>query len=667
MKNLLTLLFVFSIPGLSLIAQTISDFTSVEPTAQSTDFVIPSSHAFQYIIQHADPLTAGGNMPDYTDFTGYVPIAGSSTNGYLSINSETFPGGVTILDVNLEPVNRKWLVTASEKVNLTPVVRTAYNCSGTVTEWGTVISCEEVVANDGDGDGYKDFGWNLEIDPVTRTATQKLWAMGNFAHENVAIHANKRTVYQGADSNPGYIFKFVADVAEDLSSGKLYVYKGSKSGSGNWILLNNTTKAERNTTLNQCAAVGATIFKGVEDIEIGPDGKIYVAVSDECVVYRFDDSDPLTGTTVSNFEIYVGGTDYPIDYGTGLVPEPWGCGNDNMAFDGEGNLWVLQDGDKNYIWVIKKGHTQEQPKVELFGISPIGSEPTGITFTPDYKYLFMSIMHPNSTNNSTYQDDVFGRSVGFEKDIAIVIARNENFGPCNMEVDAGEDQTVYYGYPPAECATLTANIRGGTAPFSYQWSTGETTESITVCPTEETSFYTVIVTDDYGCMNGDDVKVCAVDVRCGRKLDKVEVCHFSGNIYGKFKTLCISKDAVEAHLAHGDFLGACDQENPCKENKTGRIESVNSSDSEMAITNDDWNVYPNPAKTYVEIDLSVLHGKTVELILLDASGREQWRFSTKNLNVPKIELTTSGSTPGFYHLSLSTTNQRLIKKLVITK
>ena len=27
-------------------------------------------------------------------------------------------------------------------------------------------------------------------------------------------------------------------------------------------------------------------------------------------------------------------------------------GNDNLAFDGEGNLWVLQDGGHDYIWVV---------------------------------------------------------------------------------------------------------------------------------------------------------------------------------------------------------------------------------------------------------------------------------------------------------------------------
>lgn len=703
MKNLNTFVLVVAfLIFTGSYAQTIGDFTSVEPVNQSTDLVIPSSHSFQYIIQNGDALTAGGTMPDFHDYSGYVPIGGSSTNGYLSINSEKFPGGVTVLDVNLDATNREWLVTASEKVDFSPVGGTAYNCSGAITSWGTVISCEEVTAFDGNGDGYYDYGWSVEVDPVTKVVIDKRWAMGNFAHENVAIHPNNQTFYQGADSDPGYIFKFVADQPEDLSSGKLYVYQGSKNGSGNWILLNNTTKYERNTTLQQCTSVGATVFKGVEDIEVGPDGKLYVAVKDECVVYRFTDSDPLTGTTVSDFETYAGGMNYDIDYGTGTVSEPWGCGNDNLAFDGEGNLWVLQDGDKNYIWLVKNGHTQASPLVELFGVSPFGSEPTGITFTPDYKYMYISIMHPSSSNNSTYQQDAFGTNVGFDKDITIAIARIENFGPCNvtvtvsatsdyngynvscngggdgsaevfpadgtapytyqwddplsqttkvatglsagvysvtvtdaggcvtsgnvtltepdpLSVDAGENQIVYYGYPAAECATLTATDEsGGVPPYSYLWSTGETTQSITVCPGLTSQEYSVEITDQNECSFTDYVSVCVIDVRCGKKLNKVEICHVDEEYPEQMHTICISRKAVPAHLAHGDMLGDCDADRTCDDQKDAIFSNtITGTETGSALLNS----YPNPFGSSNTITFELPQEGHVTLKILDYSGR----------------------------------------------
>src|SRR5690606_17434669 len=47
-------------------------------------------------------------------------------------------------------------------------------------------------------------------------------------------------------------------------------------------------------------------------------------------------------------------------------------------------------------------------------------------------------------------------------------------------------------------ATLVAGVSSGTAPYTYSWSTGATTSSITVSPTE-TTIYEVTVTDQSGC------------------------------------------------------------------------------------------------------------------------------------------------------------------------
>ncbi|WP_406683741.1 DUF839 domain-containing protein [Seonamhaeicola sp. MEBiC1930] len=450
----ITLLPLIFFVSLIVNAQNIGDFTSVTPAVQTDQFVIPSSHTFQKIIETNDALTEGGTFKVKPDFTAYVPIAGSSTNGYLSINSEGSAltdggGGVQILDINFNATSKLWETTASEDLDFTAFGGTAANCSGTVTSWGTVISCEEIAFNElGTGlidfnfDGYNDVGWNIEINPATKTVLGKHWAMGNFKHENVAIHSNNRTVYQGADDTVGhgFLYKFVATNAQDLSAGNLYVFKGSKSGTGSWILINDSSNAahqlpaHQNNTNALSLAAGATEFEGIEDVEIGPNGWIYFAVkgSPDQRVYRFTDSDALesTASTVT-METFVGGMNYDINDGTSTTSVAWGGGNDNLAFDGDGNLWVLQDDNSGakqfYIWVVKSGHTQASPKVELFGITPHDAEPTGITFTPDYKYLFMSFMAPSATNDSN-QIDAAGNTIDFNKGISMVIALSSNLG-----------------------------------------------------------------------------------------------------------------------------------------------------------------------------------------------------------------------------------------------
>ncbi len=105
-----------------------------------------------------------------------------------------------------------------------------------------------------------------------------------------------------------------------------------------------------------------------------------------------------------------------------------GIGNDNLAFDGEGNLWVLQDGDRSHIWVVGPTHTATSPAVRLFAKTPVGCELTGITFSPDYKFMFISFMHP-AINNIASQTDAAGISLVFNTSTTAVIALKENLGP----------------------------------------------------------------------------------------------------------------------------------------------------------------------------------------------------------------------------------------------
>ena len=450
-KNYLTLLFVLVLTG-QLNAQTFGTFTSVRPGTQNDTLHIPSSHTFQMLIQTGDPLTGGGSLPANNDFTGYVPIGGASDNGYVSINHENTPGAVTILDMTYNYTTHLWEVNASNDVN-TGVYSMRRNCSGGVTPWGTILTAEETTSS-GDSnpsDGYQDVGWLTEIDPVTRSIVRKCWPIGRCAHENAVVASDNRTVYTGADNgSQGYVYKFIADSPTDLSSGTLYVLTKSSllSSTGTWAVVPNTTQAQRNNTGSQASGVGARNFNGVEDIEISPiDGKIYFTSKSSDRVYRFTDNGTVgTGTDITDFEIFVGdGMTYNIDYGSGTQNEAWGNGNDNLTFDGEGNLYVLQDGDRDHIWMVKPTHTQASPDVELFLRSPAGSEPTGMTFTPDYNFAFVSMQHPSGSNSDT-QIDATGSSVRFNASSTIVIARKEFLGPnATFPVEFGEIKAARSG------------------------------------------------------------------------------------------------------------------------------------------------------------------------------------------------------------------------------
>ena len=426
----------------------IGSFISVRPTGQTSTTVIPfETHSFQLLAKAG--LTTypdGSKMPIGNDFTAFIPKNGSSKEGYLSINHENTPGGVSLLDLRLDEASNTWKVEAVRKVDFSPLVQTTRNCSGGITPWGTIITSEETTnAGDKNLDGYQDVGWQVEIDPVSGKIRDydgdgkpdKLWALGRMSHENIAIGSDMKTIYQAEDGGSNGVYKFVADEPGNLSKGTLYVLKrdSETATTGTWVIVPNTTQADRNNTYILGKSLG-TNWRNPEDIEFGPDGKMYFTTKGSGDIWRFKDN----GTTVSEIEAWVSRQEFEITYNGGTQKEDWDTGIDNLTFDGEGNLWALQDGGRDNVWVIRPDHTPAKPNVELFMTTPIGSEPTGLTFTPDFKYGFISLQNPSSSN-ATVTKDAAGNDVVFNSASTIVFARNQFLGKNNTKGKNQESST----------------------------------------------------------------------------------------------------------------------------------------------------------------------------------------------------------------------------------
>ncbi|PNQ73820.1 hypothetical protein C1T31_05675 [Hanstruepera neustonica] len=125
---------------------------------------------------------------------------------------------------------------------------------------------------------------------------------------------------------------------------------------------------------------------------------------------------------------------------------------------------------------------------------------------------------------------------------------------CDAYIEQGECVKLFTGYGPTSSTDLTAVGQFGLAPYTYEWSTGETTATINVAPTSQTD-YMVTVTDAAGCTQVINTTVLVQDISCQDNGNpnnaKVNVCHDG-------EPLCVSTNAVQAHLNHGDSLGACD-------------------------------------------------------------------------------------------------------------
>jgi len=488
----------------------IGDFTSVDASTsyfstspifelvRSETLVLPNTHTFQKII-FTDEIDLEFNI----GLSAYVPENGSSTQGFLSINNgiratpDTGNGRVAVLDMKYNETTKLWMANNSQYLNFSAAGGTSKNSSGAVTPWGTFITSENHEIDGGlihfynqeiNDDGYYKYGWQVEIDAANKKVLGKRYEMGRFKHENAAIHPNKRTIYQGDDSSssPSYLYKFVADSEENLTSGKLYVYKADGdpepssaikcAGKGKWLLLDNKGPGDINITGDcnaigdnydkgsnnvkyQAACLGATSFNKMEDVEIGPDGKVYFIEPIDNVIYYLEDLDPeglITDpdkSTVNFLGNYVGGDGkiYKMKTESGvIIEEPWKSGPDNMEFDKEGNLYICQDNGEAHIWMVEKDHTQTIPKVKVMALTPKHFVPKGITFSPDNRFMFLSLAM-ELDNNTEEQNDVAETPIVFNKSMVIVIARKEYLGinrpingctdvyACNFDATATEN------------------------------------------------------------------------------------------------------------------------------------------------------------------------------------------------------------------------------------
>lgn len=190
--------------------------------------------------------------------------------------------------------------------------------------------------------------------------------------------------------------------------------------------------------------------------------------------------------------------------------------------------------------------------------------------------------------------------------------------PDPLTIDAGENQTVYFGYDPAACADISwSGEGGGVPPYTISWSDGGS-QTHEVCP-EVTTVYTVTIEDANGCVATDEVMICAIDVRCGKKLTKVEICHYPPDNPANEETLCVGYNSVADHLSHGDLLAACGTITICPPpeelivNPSSRISTkLDLQLSPNPFSNSAVLTYRNRSDGFVRVDIVNLNGQLVQ-------------------------------------------------------
>ena len=158
-----------------------------------------------------------------------------------------------------------------------------------------------------------------------------------------------------------------------------------------------------------------------EDVEVGPDGAVYIAFTNNSTVrdshgavrrLAEDGNDPTAMTFTWE------------DFAAGGPPSAGGEGfssPDNLHFDSRDNLWVVTDistgslnsgvydfHDNNAVFMIPTRGPNAGVAFR-FANMPIEAEGTGPYFTPDEKTLFVNVQHPGEQSGVLGSASVFGQ------------------------------------------------------------------------------------------------------------------------------------------------------------------------------------------------------------------------------------------------------------------
>ncbi len=237
----------------------------------------------------------------------------------------------------------------------------------------------------------------------------------------------------------------------------------------------------------------------------------------------------------------------------------------------------------------------------------------------------------------------------------------------SVTANAGEDITINEG----KSVKLTAS--GGEA---YVWSTGETTQSITVSPAK-TAIYSVTVTKD-GCEDTDNVEITVnqktVSDPPPAKADA-----------GEDATICLGTSITLTATGGNSYLWSTGDSkkninvNPTRtttytlkathegitttDTVTVTVENCKNSLVENDIQNN-IEVFPNPTSGILNVNINSL-SSDLDLLLINLNGSVIYRDKLiSNQNIISKQIDVSRFAKGMYFIKLSNANQNEIKKII---
>ncbi len=219
--------------------------------------------------------------------------------------------------------------------------------------------------------------------------------------------------------------------------------------------------------------------------------------------------------------------------------------------------------------------------------------------------------------------------------------------------------TIYLGYGPQ---SITAVSTPADPTTTYVWfkvgtPNMQVATGATFTPTMAGTYYVVATRGTCtATTQGNPAMITKViDIRCGE--GKVNVCHKKNGVHGNgtignnAHTLCISVNAVPAHLAHGDCLGACETTNRSAEG------------ADAQTVNNDNVVYPNPTQGVVRVKVDMLQSPNAEILILNAKGNVVERRNFAGSSAQSFDLRKYGT--GIFVIKIVSGKNTITNKVLV--
>ena len=430
-------------------------FKEAPYSPSNKDLVLSEEFEYYALFKEGDSVyTSNGQVSPSKKNLDYIAFLPGSSNKKASLfvshecndTSKVLGdgGGGTIFTIRKK--NYEWKRTGKfEAIDFSSVGGTYDNCGGIyIPKTKQILSAEEFPPESNtklykkgrgsrdtaDFNGlkrYENMGWMVAIDPSSKSAVKKLYALGRFSHESGWLSKDGKSLYMTDDHAPSVFFKFVAEIPYVFDKGILYAYDQHNT-SDHWIALPGAMDSLviiRDIALRK----GATVFARMEWMT-GADETLYITETGTSpmplAAYNLQKNNfaqHLQSKIQNDTLIYPDGALLVFNLLTEELKVRLAGGRGSKdttkyfsnpdaltALKSNGRTWLIicedqikDPHDGNEVWWLDANI--EHPGIDSlyrFLVAPAGAEPTGLCLSKDRKTLFLNIQHPFGENTPPF-------------------------------------------------------------------------------------------------------------------------------------------------------------------------------------------------------------------------------------------------------------------------